>query len=474
MEGVIKQLKGKRASLQSAIDDHRALTSPIRRIPRDVLLEIFFSCLPTEHNALIDPTEAPMLLGLVCSRWRSLAYSTPMIWSSLHIPSLSYRGAPSTMALKLDNMVKAWLDRSAPCPLSISFSQPIMYNNVIIDPDSPVHRLLEVSKRIQHLILSADAALLDPLLRLGPEELPVLQSILVQVPTSRGLIDLSDSDGINALQIPTLHEVSLNAPIDAITLSLRWAQLTTLCLTCYPLWTDHGIEGGLDASGALDILRRCPNLVVCQIKATKDGGSINTTPITLPHLHNLALGGEFSLSKCIMYLVLPSLCWLRIGEEVPYLEESSSSWWFPNTHGDTLTVEIDTSTFRPPDLLALLHRFPLISHLRLYSFTFGPTPRLDDAFLALLGAAQDVPCPMLTHMTVAAPCAMFSDAGVLAFIRARMALDCPLQAIGVSFDRPVEFDISPELETFVSEGLHVDLQYPLPQWTFNAREGLLH
>ncbi|KAJ7701452.1 hypothetical protein B0H17DRAFT_1244169, partial [Mycena rosella] len=65
MEIVMCQLKTRRASLQTAIDDHRALTSPIRHIPRDILLEMFFSCLPISHNALIDPRRAAILLGHV-------------------------------------------------------------------------------------------------------------------------------------------------------------------------------------------------------------------------------------------------------------------------------------------------------------------------------------------------------------------------------------------------------------------------
>ncbi|KAJ7080534.1 hypothetical protein C8R44DRAFT_653571, partial [Mycena epipterygia] len=83
-EVVLSQLKAKRAALEAAIDAHKALTSPIRRVPRDILLEIFFSCLPTAHNAVIDPHEAPLLLGYICKHWRSVACSTPGIWSSLH------------------------------------------------------------------------------------------------------------------------------------------------------------------------------------------------------------------------------------------------------------------------------------------------------------------------------------------------------------------------------------------------------
>ncbi|KAJ7133614.1 hypothetical protein C8R44DRAFT_611447, partial [Mycena epipterygia] len=80
MQAVLDQLKAKRHLLKEGIEDYRTLSSPMRRIPRDVLQEIFISCIPTKHNAVIHPREAPMLLGRVCSYWRNVAHSTPNIW----------------------------------------------------------------------------------------------------------------------------------------------------------------------------------------------------------------------------------------------------------------------------------------------------------------------------------------------------------------------------------------------------------
>ncbi|KAJ7232207.1 hypothetical protein B0H12DRAFT_1029047, partial [Mycena haematopus] len=74
------QLTQQRASLKGPIDAHKALISPMRRIPQDILLEIFFSCLPLEHDTHIDPAVAPLVLGRICRNWRSVAYSTPMLW----------------------------------------------------------------------------------------------------------------------------------------------------------------------------------------------------------------------------------------------------------------------------------------------------------------------------------------------------------------------------------------------------------
>ncbi|KAJ7080531.1 hypothetical protein C8R44DRAFT_539592, partial [Mycena epipterygia] len=69
-----------RISLKDEIDGYKALISPARCIPQDVLEEIFFSCLPTTHNALINAREAPLLLGHICSYWRGISHSMPKLW----------------------------------------------------------------------------------------------------------------------------------------------------------------------------------------------------------------------------------------------------------------------------------------------------------------------------------------------------------------------------------------------------------
>ncbi|KAF9480772.1 hypothetical protein BDN70DRAFT_804690, partial [Pholiota conissans] len=64
--------------------------SPIRRVPYDVLNEIFIQCL-FPHSLRVDERRprlrliqnAPMVLCQVCSSWRTMALSTPNLWSRL-------------------------------------------------------------------------------------------------------------------------------------------------------------------------------------------------------------------------------------------------------------------------------------------------------------------------------------------------------------------------------------------------------
>jgi hypothetical protein len=105
----ICELSAQRDQIQAYIDSHKALISHPRRLPVDILREIFIACLPANRNAVISAWEAPLLLGRICSAWRTIALSTPRLWASLHAP-LDYilEEEPRKLA------VIEWLQRSGP------------------------------------------------------------------------------------------------------------------------------------------------------------------------------------------------------------------------------------------------------------------------------------------------------------------------------------------------------------------------
>ncbi|KAF9009932.1 hypothetical protein BDQ17DRAFT_1273594, partial [Cyathus striatus] len=78
-------LKEKRSKVQDLLEQYQALVSPARRLSQDVLEEIFLACLPEDRNPCMTVTEAPILLTRICSSWRSIALSSPRLWSAIHI-----------------------------------------------------------------------------------------------------------------------------------------------------------------------------------------------------------------------------------------------------------------------------------------------------------------------------------------------------------------------------------------------------
>ncbi|KAF7346535.1 hypothetical protein MSAN_01881600 [Mycena sanguinolenta] len=447
MELTLAQLREKRALLQRPIDAHRALISPMRLIPRDILLEIFFACLPSEHNALIDLSEAPLLFGRICRHWRSVAYSTPMLWSSIHIPPLDYLNTPPNILSGLERVVEAWLERSAACPLSISLYD--LTNRLEFNPNLGKHplalQIIAVSRRLRYLALAGDAELLCPILQLGSEKLPSLKTFQ--------MITLSNqTPSTNILDIPTLKDVALTVlENSAFTLSLAGQCMAK--------------TGGLDFEAALDVLRRCPNLEQCEIRVTTysvHSGS-NPSPIMLPQLHTLALiGWDFDVHKWVD-LVAPNLRSLRIG--------AVSTPSTPPSNEGYLSADIDFTRFIATSLREFLQSLPMISHLQLVASLVRPgSVSLNDEFMALFCSPHNL-CPRLTHINIPF-FSDFSDTATLAFIRARMDMPTPLRRFQARFDRPMDLDIMPELQSFISDGLQVNLEYPRLESAFSARLGL--
>ncbi|KDR83126.1 hypothetical protein GALMADRAFT_57218, partial [Galerina marginata CBS 339.88] len=120
----LKYLTERGDTVQKSIDQYNVILSPVRRLPTDVLHEIFYLCLPTQRNPIMRASDAPMLLTRICRPWRSLALASPRLWARLHITFCDYyrtfrARAEKTLQLRCE-VVKEWLGRSGACPLSIS------------------------------------------------------------------------------------------------------------------------------------------------------------------------------------------------------------------------------------------------------------------------------------------------------------------------------------------------------------------
>ncbi|KAJ6584013.1 hypothetical protein DFH09DRAFT_1144044 [Mycena vulgaris] len=468
MDVLIRELKTKRASLEAEIEAHKALMAPFRRIPNDVLGEIFVACLPTAHNAVIDQGDAPLLLGRICRHWRSVAYSTPTLWSSLHIPSLMLEWDWDTAKVpvarsverKLEEVVAAWLDRAAACLLSISFSRAS--DHPFMSPDTVDH-VLGVSSRIHTLYIRGyGISDVRPLLLLRGEDLPCLESIAIRC-RSNAEHPLTFWDGVPVFNAPNLRRISFNALADALKLPLPWPQLTDLNLECFiEVIPPNEVYGGLDLNGVQEVLRRCPNLVRCCLRATKSSPFTPGPILTLPHLTTLTLYQYFPSVQLLGCLVLPNLRYLGVGGN-----DASPSSRDVEDSAHELTLEIMYGTHLSDDsLLGLLHLLPGISRIQAPGLDFRET-LLD----SLHPTPQGTVCPVLTHLELSS--CRFSDTALLDFIRARRATATPLLGVEAHFTRPMEVDIMQELKSYMGEGFRVDLRYPSPvPWTLNPRQGI--
>ncbi|KAJ6594564.1 hypothetical protein B0H19DRAFT_901665, partial [Mycena capillaripes] len=80
LQSTIDKLNEERDTLSAYVEAHKALMSPFRRLPLDILVEIFMACLPTDRNCVMSAREAPVILGRICRSWRTISLSTPRLW----------------------------------------------------------------------------------------------------------------------------------------------------------------------------------------------------------------------------------------------------------------------------------------------------------------------------------------------------------------------------------------------------------
>ncbi|KAF9457030.1 hypothetical protein BDZ94DRAFT_1326566 [Collybia nuda] len=83
--------------------------SALKRIPPEVLAEIFIYCIPRYLRTINIPNIGlypyPWVLGQVCSRWRQIAWKTPHLWSSFLISEDTAEGGKDPAAHILNDIL---------------------------------------------------------------------------------------------------------------------------------------------------------------------------------------------------------------------------------------------------------------------------------------------------------------------------------------------------------------------------------
>ncbi|KAF7974852.1 hypothetical protein HWV62_11089 [Athelia sp. TMB] len=130
--------QARRSALQDYANAHRAFISPLRRLPSELLGEIFHwvVCLPppfgypARRASLLGP--APLLLERVCRHWREVARASPALWSYIEV-GLEDGNEEHDLAFTSN-----FLARSAAHPLSIVLGKGYK----VPDPEHPALALL--------------------------------------------------------------------------------------------------------------------------------------------------------------------------------------------------------------------------------------------------------------------------------------------------------------------------------------------
>ncbi|KAJ7214717.1 hypothetical protein B0H12DRAFT_971980, partial [Mycena haematopus] len=80
LQSLLHEATHRRDELQESISAHLALLSPFRRLPDDIIREIFIATHPSTRNPSFSSDEPPLVLCRTCKSWRNIALTTPRLW----------------------------------------------------------------------------------------------------------------------------------------------------------------------------------------------------------------------------------------------------------------------------------------------------------------------------------------------------------------------------------------------------------
>ncbi|KAJ6501986.1 hypothetical protein C8R45DRAFT_819275, partial [Mycena sanguinolenta] len=472
LQKTMDKLVEERDGLQSYVEAHRALISPVRRLPLDIIQEIFVACIPTHRNCIMSAIEAPILLGRICSAWRTISLTTvPRLWASLHVvePRSILPGVPDYQHKVVQRLeiTKTWLGRSGQCPLSISLQGAVDDDT---DPSATtefIQVLIPFASRWQHIHFSIPPSLIFGIMSNIDTDMPWVESVTFHCGIPHQAQNITCGN-FGMLQSARLSSLSVPCGLFAIVqkLPLQWNQLTTLTI------------GGPDLSGffctsemVLPVISKCFELRSCKLLLCDAETSAREHPVVeLPFLHSLAIRCSSSVTAAVSillkHLFLPKL---RNFALLGFWGQESNCPALLDFCARSVILErfdITDNTFLTPSLDEILRSLPpTIQRLCIRSIPshrpWGSQLTADDATLDVLASSGI--CPALRHLTIEEGTDI-TDAAILQFITTRMLKFEPplLRHVEIRFHRDMTVDVMPSFQQFLENGLDISLDYPVP------------
>ncbi|KAJ3503505.1 hypothetical protein NLJ89_g8400 [Agrocybe chaxingu] len=437
---VYNQLVNHRQTLSTEIEQVRALISPMRHLPTDILREVFIQTLP-ESNAIMKANRCPLLLTRICRFWRDVALSTPNLWTSLQI-KVPGKGIPSSTANKIAIGIHEWFSRSGALPLSISLISDHWHKRDDLPHEPITASLIPFSSRWHKLEITSYAPHISNLAAV--KDVPILESVeIFSIPSDHGFnADIATWTESGFLAAPALRECLVcGAPVSPIALPSNLARLTSLSL---------GMGFGVFEGSIVEVFRALkPYLQLTTLRlalpSRRDTANNGNVPVlTFPSLTQLDIhDGGHDLSSLFRTFTAPKLQAFeymathdehrRLGFLSPFLRR------VPTVQKLTL----DSAHFTREQLIELLSQCPRLMslsirpwgdwqyhHILWYDWYDEVTPSqiIDDNFLNLfisVGGVQPCLCPKLQEFEC-----MYRDAftpeGLTKFILRKHDGDAPL------------------------------------------------
>ncbi|KAF7343717.1 F-box domain-containing protein [Mycena sanguinolenta] len=278
LHGQLRQLEEERATLAEYHAQNTTIFSPSRRIPSEILGEIFLWSLPSPCS--LNVADSPWVLTHVCRLWRAVAVSKSSLWTRIHLNFAN--GKKYSL-----NIARTQIERAR--TLKVGF-----YGSHDHDSGPQVDMLqllVERSSMWQELHLGLIAALVPPMSACAGR-LPQLQRVRVQRDGQKSQAGIESVDFLR--MAASLVEISVSNKTRFIPTPFP----TSNRLTRYELdapWTTH-----------YELLKSLPNLRDVRIIRNFDRGVPWPAPGEFIHLMYLRYM-YISRAECLDYIIAPAL-----------------------------------------------------------------------------------------------------------------------------------------------------------------------
>jgi len=286
-------LRKSQETTRAEVESLRSLLTPIRRLPPELLTEIFMHCLPRQRFIRPAPDQAPLLLAQICASWRRASISIPSLWTSLELhgfqtDTMGDEPLPEETQ-RVNDLLYTWFSRTEDCPLSLS----VQDDSLLLTSVSK--KLDDLAGRWQHLNLLVSEhthRCLDP-----SYEYSSLQSFRLHTLEGLEEVLVHDLSGsmLNAPQLT--HFIWDNNAQHSTPIEMLWENLTYLTL-CTPMTIQQCLT-------ILPRLTRMQNLNLQDIST--EPGNLPLCSVSLPELKSLVLCSTEDIHPVFNALTLPNL-----------------------------------------------------------------------------------------------------------------------------------------------------------------------
>jgi hypothetical protein len=286
---------------------------PVQTLPPEIISEIFVNCLSVPYREP-DPNRAPLLLGRICRQWRSIALSTPKLWSRVVRYDVPDVVVPTD---SLCELLKIWLARSGSHPLTIHLTYEDWSGHGVVDHSRLNHQYLQdlLLQHAHHWEIVTLAPVHEDLEQFfgdSSQVFPLLKSLDVSCARYEGFEENTTALLPSLDNCPQLREFTVHTTLlSPFPTQIPWAQLTQ--------FVGHSIT----LEQARQVLQVALHLRICHLDfEERYGDSVlldsaeNDFFFTLPELKSLELTCEGRLAQDLMplpTLTIPALGELHIG-----------------------------------------------------------------------------------------------------------------------------------------------------------------